>query len=94
MLSPLSGAFGLLLRRARLRTERAPEDARERSEDQERGVFRAPTQEAIYTTLLMSTGLTFVITRAQYSAVVAAHRLLGDPRHNFINQTFIYNIDN
>jgi len=47
-------------------------------------VFRAPTQEAIYTTLLMSTGLTFgtisalfglshgVITRAQYSAVVAA----------------------
>ena len=47
-------------------------------------VFRAPTQEAIYTTLLMSTGLTFgtisalfglshgVITSAQYSAVVAA----------------------
>ncbi len=47
-------------------------------------VFRAPTQEAIYTTLLMSTGLTFgtisalfglshgIITRAQYSAVVAA----------------------
>jgi glutathione-regulated potassium-efflux system ancillary protein KefC len=47
-------------------------------------VFRAPTQEAIYTTLLMSTGLTFgtisalfglshgVITQAQYSAVVAA----------------------
>jgi Kef-type K+ transport system membrane component KefB len=47
-------------------------------------VFRAPRQEAIYTTLLMSTGLTFgtisalfglshdVITRAQYSAVVAA----------------------
>jgi glutathione-regulated potassium-efflux system ancillary protein KefC len=47
-------------------------------------VFRAPTQEAIYTTLLMSTGLTFgtisalfglshgVITRAQYSALVAA----------------------
>jgi glutathione-regulated potassium-efflux system ancillary protein KefC len=47
-------------------------------------VFRAPTQEALYTTLLMSTGLTFgtisalfglsngVITRAQYSAVVAA----------------------
>jgi glutathione-regulated potassium-efflux system ancillary protein KefC len=46
--------------------------------------FRAPTQEAIYTTLLMSTGLTFgtisslfglshgVITRAQYSALVAA----------------------
>jgi glutathione-regulated potassium-efflux system ancillary protein KefC len=48
------------------------------------GVFRAPRQEAIYTTLLMSTGLTFgtisslfglshgVITRAQYSALVAA----------------------
>jgi len=47
-------------------------------------VFRAPTQEALYTTLLMSTGLTFgtisalfglshgVITRAQYSALVAA----------------------
>jgi glutathione-regulated potassium-efflux system ancillary protein KefC len=47
-------------------------------------VFRAPRQEAIYTTLLMSTGLTFgtisalfglshgVITRPQYSAVVAA----------------------
>jgi Kef-type K+ transport system membrane component KefB len=47
-------------------------------------VFRAPTREALYTTLLMSTGLTFgtisalfglshdVITRAQYSAVVAA----------------------
>jgi Kef-type K+ transport system membrane component KefB len=47
-------------------------------------VFRAPTQEAVYTTLLMSTGLTFgtisalfglsheVITRAQYSALVAA----------------------
>ncbi len=47
-------------------------------------VFRAPMQEAIYTTLLMSTGLTFgtisslfglsheVITRAQYSALVAA----------------------
>jgi glutathione-regulated potassium-efflux system ancillary protein KefC len=47
-------------------------------------VFRAPMQEALYTTLLMSTGLTFgtisalfglshgVITRAQYSAVVAA----------------------
>jgi glutathione-regulated potassium-efflux system ancillary protein KefC len=47
-------------------------------------VFRAPTQEAVYTTLLMSTGLTFgtisalfglshgVITPAQYSAVVAA----------------------
>jgi len=46
-------------------------------------VFRAPRQEAIYTTLLMSTGLTFgtisalfglsheVITRAQYSALVA-----------------------
>jgi glutathione-regulated potassium-efflux system ancillary protein KefC len=46
--------------------------------------FKAPTQEAIYTTLLMSTGLTFgtisslfglshgVITRAQYSALVAA----------------------
>jgi len=47
-------------------------------------VFRAPTQEALYTTLLMSTGLTFgtisalfglshgVITQAQYSALVAA----------------------
>ena len=47
-------------------------------------VFRAPTREALYTTLLMSTGLTFgtisalfglshgVITPAQYSAVVAA----------------------
>jgi Kef-type K+ transport system membrane component KefB len=47
-------------------------------------IFRAPTQEGIYTTLLMSTGLTFgtisalfglshgVITQAQYSAVVAA----------------------
>jgi glutathione-regulated potassium-efflux system ancillary protein KefC len=47
-------------------------------------LFRAPTREALYTTLLMSTGLTFgtisalfglshnVITRAQYSAVVAA----------------------
>jgi Kef-type K+ transport system membrane component KefB len=47
-------------------------------------VFRAPTQEAVYTTLLMSTGLTFgtisalfglsheVVTRAQYSALVAA----------------------
>jgi Kef-type K+ transport system membrane component KefB len=47
-------------------------------------VFRAPTREAIYTTLLMSTGLTFgtisalfglshgVITRAQYSYLVAA----------------------
>jgi glutathione-regulated potassium-efflux system ancillary protein KefC len=47
-------------------------------------VFRAPRQEAIYTTLLMSTGLTFgtisalfglsngVISRAQYSALVAA----------------------
>ncbi len=47
-------------------------------------LFRAPTQEALYTTLLMSTGLTFgtisalfglahgVITRAQYSAIVAA----------------------
>jgi glutathione-regulated potassium-efflux system ancillary protein KefC len=47
-------------------------------------VFRAPTREAVYTTLLMSTGLTFgtisalfglsheVITRAQYSAIVAA----------------------
>jgi len=47
-------------------------------------VFRAPTQEAVYTTLLMSTGLTFgtisalfgyshgVITQAQYSALVAA----------------------
>jgi Kef-type K+ transport system membrane component KefB len=47
-------------------------------------IFRAPTQEAVYTTLLMSTGLTFgtisalfglsheVITRAQYSALVAA----------------------
>ena len=49
-----------------------------------RRLFKAPTQEAIYTTLLMSTGLTFgtisslfglshgVITRAQYSALVAA----------------------
>jgi Kef-type K+ transport system membrane component KefB len=47
-------------------------------------VFRAPAKEAVYTTLLMSTGLTFgtisalfglshgVITQAQYSAVVAA----------------------
>jgi Kef-type K+ transport system membrane component KefB len=47
-------------------------------------VFRAPRREALYTTLLMSTGLTFgtisalfglshgVITQAQYSAVVAA----------------------
>jgi Kef-type K+ transport system membrane component KefB len=47
-------------------------------------VFKAPTREAIYTTLLMSTGLTFgtisalfglshgVITSAQYSALVAA----------------------
>jgi glutathione-regulated potassium-efflux system ancillary protein KefC len=47
-------------------------------------VFRAPRGEAIYTTLLMSTGLTFgtisalfglshgVITQAQYSALVAA----------------------
>jgi Kef-type K+ transport system membrane component KefB len=47
-------------------------------------VFRAPAREALYTTLLMSTGLTFgtisalfglshgVITPAQYSAVVAA----------------------
>jgi Kef-type K+ transport system membrane component KefB len=47
-------------------------------------VFRAPRQEGIYTTLLMSTGLTFgtisalfgfshsVITQAQYSAIVAA----------------------
>jgi glutathione-regulated potassium-efflux system ancillary protein KefC len=46
--------------------------------------FRAPTQEALYTTMLMSTGLTFgtisalfglshgVITRGQYSAIVAA----------------------
>jgi glutathione-regulated potassium-efflux system ancillary protein KefC len=46
--------------------------------------FRAPRKEGIYTTLLMSTGLTFgtisalfglshgVITQAQYSAVVAA----------------------
>jgi glutathione-regulated potassium-efflux system ancillary protein KefC len=46
--------------------------------------FRAPTREALYTTMLMSTGLTFgtisalfglshgVITQAQYSAVVAA----------------------
>jgi Kef-type K+ transport system membrane component KefB len=47
-------------------------------------VFRAPRKEGIYTTLLMSTGLTFgtisalfglshgVISQAQYSAVVAA----------------------
>jgi Kef-type K+ transport system membrane component KefB len=47
-------------------------------------LFRAPRREGIYTTLLMSTGLTFgtisalfglshgVITQAQYSAVVAA----------------------
>jgi glutathione-regulated potassium-efflux system ancillary protein KefC len=46
--------------------------------------FRAPTQEALYTTMLMSTGLTFgtisalfglshgVITQGQYSAIVAA----------------------
>ena len=46
--------------------------------------FRAPTREALYTTLLMSTGLTFgtisalfglshnIISRAQYSALVAA----------------------
>jgi len=46
--------------------------------------FRAPTREALYTTMLMSTGLTFgtisalfglshdVITPAQYSAIVAA----------------------
>jgi Kef-type K+ transport system membrane component KefB len=46
--------------------------------------FRAPTREALYTTMLMSTGLTFgtisalfglshgVITQAQYSAIVAA----------------------
>jgi glutathione-regulated potassium-efflux system ancillary protein KefC len=46
--------------------------------------FRAPTNEALYTTLLMSTGLTFgtisalfglshnIISRAQYSAIVAA----------------------
>jgi glutathione-regulated potassium-efflux system ancillary protein KefC len=46
--------------------------------------FRAPTQEALYTTMLMSTGLTFgtisalfglshaVISQAQYSAIVAA----------------------
>jgi Kef-type K+ transport system membrane component KefB len=47
-------------------------------------LFRAPKQEAMYTTLLMSTGLTFgtisalfglsheIIDRAQYSALVAA----------------------
>jgi Kef-type K+ transport system membrane component KefB len=47
-------------------------------------VFRAPTNEALYTTMLMSTGLTFgtisalfglshnIISRAQYSAIVAA----------------------
>ncbi len=47
-------------------------------------LFRAPTQEALYTTMLMSTGLTFgtisalfglshgVIDEAQYSAIVAA----------------------
>jgi glutathione-regulated potassium-efflux system ancillary protein KefC len=47
-------------------------------------VFRAPRREALYTTMLMSTGLTFgtisalfglshgVITQAQYSAIVAA----------------------
>jgi glutathione-regulated potassium-efflux system ancillary protein KefC len=46
--------------------------------------FRAPTNEALYTTMLMSTGLTFgtisalfglshnIISRAQYSAIVAA----------------------
>jgi Kef-type K+ transport system membrane component KefB len=46
--------------------------------------FRAPTREALYTTMLMSTGLTFgtisalyglsheVISQAQYSAIVAA----------------------
>lgn len=47
-------------------------------------LYRAPTQEAMYTTLLMSTGLTFgtisalyglshrVIDQAQYSLLVAA----------------------
>jgi glutathione-regulated potassium-efflux system ancillary protein KefC len=47
-------------------------------------VFRAPRKEAVYTTLLMSTGLTFgtisalfglshgIVTQSQYSALVAA----------------------